>query len=522
MDTYPHRRLLIMSGKSGFAVVKVFTPVADIQSKHCPRSILRVFAFLPPQSRHHGYAIGSFAMQVPTVRFQARLKGRLKPGRSIPQPKSKPQVRRIELASLLSALLSVILMSLYGCHQQDHTSSNTAVPARTTITALIWAPDWPEEMLQIAAEFGKLNPDIRVNVQFMIGNSVEENIKPRIASGNLPDLVSVNPNAYAAELADQGILADVGATSAWNNMLDPLKGDWTSRQSKKFGISGGVATTLIYYNRDMFAKAGIKELPTNFQEFLMVCDKLKRAGFTPIMWNGGFPNMLGNGPFSFGFANNVVAREPDWKKKISDGTLDLNTPQVADIFAKILLIADRGYVQEAFMATDYDQGIRLFKEGKVAMAFHGSWAAGLFLHGNPFEVGVFIPPWNALGKQVVPVIGSETGFAVCETANKAAAMRFLEFIAGKGFSILQRKRQNIPPFKQVDGAMVSNPQIADYANKVSRFSVTASPYYSVLPSNSIERLHQLMQDVLFKKITPRQAAKLLDESVKNEAKMHYK
>jgi len=461
-------------------------------------------------------------MQVPAVSFQVRLKCRLKPGRFIPQPKSKPQVRRIELASLLSALVSVILMSLYGCHQQDHTSSNTTVPTPTTITALIWAPDWPEEMLQIAAEFGKLNPDIRVNVQFMIGNSVEENIKPRIASGNLPDLVSVNPNAYAAELADQGILADVGGTSAWKNMLDPLKGDWTSRQSKKFGISGGVATTLIYYNQDMFAKAGITQLPTNFQEFLVVCDKLKRAGFTPVMWNGGFPNMLGNGPFSFGFANNVVAREPDWKRKISDGTLDLNTPQVADIFAKILLIADRGYVQEGFMATDYDQGIRLFKEGKVAMAFHGSWAAGLFLHGNPFEVGVFIPPWNAPGKRVVPVIGSETGFAVCETPNKVAATRFLEFIAGKGFSILQRKRQNIPPFKQVDETMVSNPKIADYTNRVSRFSVTASPYYSVLPSNSIERLHQLMQDVLFKKITPRQAAKRLDESVKNEAKMHYK
>jgi len=70
--------------------------------------------------------------------------------------------------------------------------------------------------------------------------------------------------------------------------------------------------------------------------------------------------------------------------------------------------------------------------------------------------------------------------------------------------------------------MVSNPKIADYTKRVSRYPVTASPYYSVLPSNSIERLHQLMQDVLFKKITPRQAAKLLDESVKNEAKMHYK
>ena len=103
------------------------------------------------------------------------------------------------------------------------------------------------------------------------------------------------------------------------------------------------------------------------------------------------------------------------------------------------------------MATGYDDGIRLFKEGKVAMAFHGSWAAGLLLHGNPFEVGVFIPPWNAPGERVVPVIGSETGFAVFETPNKAAAMRFLEFIAGQGFSILQRKRQNILPVQAGPG-----------------------------------------------------------------------
>jgi multiple sugar transport system substrate-binding protein/raffinose/stachyose/melibiose transport system substrate-binding protein len=272
----------------------------------------------------------------------------------------------------------------------------------------------------------------------------------------------------------------------------------------------------------MFAKAGIKELPTNFNEFLAVCEKLKHAGYTPIMWNGGFPNMLGNGPFSSGFANNVVAREPDWKNKISDGTLNLNTPQVADIFARMLLIPERGFVQESFMATGYDDGIRLFKEGAVAMAFHGSWAAGLLLHGNPFDVGVFIPPWNAPGKPVVPVIGSETGFAVLETPNKAAAMRFLEFIGGQGFSIIQRKRRNISPFRQTSATVVSDPKMVDYTNMVSRYPVTGSPYYSALPSNSIERLHRLMQDVLFRKITPKQAAKFLDESVKNEAKMHYK
>ncbi|WP_322044537.1 ABC transporter substrate-binding protein [Paraburkholderia sp. J67] len=429
-------------------------------------------------------------------------------------------MRRIPFAWLLSSLIGVLL--LLGCDQQKTAGVSAPAPVRTTITALIWAPDWPEEMLRMAAEFSKLNPDVHVNVQFMIGNSVEENVKPRVAAGTLPDLVSINPNAYAAELADQGVLADVSQTLAWKNMLEPLKGDWTSRHGTAFGISGGVATTMIYYNRAMFAKAGITTLPTNFDAFLAVCAKLKRAGMIPIVWNGGFPNMLGNGPFAAGFANNVVARDARWKEQMADGTLNLDTPEVADIFARIALIPERGYAQPSFMTTGYDEGIRLFKEGRVAMAFQGSWAAGLMMHGNDFDVGVFVPPWNARGERVVPVLGSETGFAVCETPNKAAATRFLEYIAGKGFSILQTKRHNISPFQQGTGTVVTDAEIVDYTNAASRAPVTASPYYSSLPSNTIEVLHKLMQDVLLRKMTPRQAAERLDVSVKTESKMHYK
>lgn len=414
------------------------------------------------------------------------------------------------------------MAALSGCDHRPDADARASIPPRTTITALVWAPDWPEEMLKMAAEFTKRNPDVSVNVQFMIANSVEENIKPRIASGNLPDLVSVNPNAYSAHLADQGILADVSGTAAWKNMLDPLKADWTSPHARHFGISGGIATTLIYYNKEMFAKAGVTALPTNFVEFLAVCDRLKRAGYTPLVWNGGFPNMLGNGPFSSGFANNVVAHDANWKQEIAAGTLDLNTPQVADIFSKIALLPQRGLVQANFMSTDYDDGIQLFRQGKVAMAFDGNWAAGALLRGDPFGVGVFVPPWNAVGKPEVPVVGSETGFAVCDTPNKAAAMRFLEFIAGQGFPILQRKRQNIAPFKQVPANLVNDQRIMDYTNRVRHFAVSGSPYYSFLPSNSIDQLHQLMHDVLLKKITPKQAAKLLDQSVKYEAKMHYR
>lgn len=426
--------------------------------------------------------------------------------------------RRHALACFAVFLFTV----LSGCEQKNSASQPVNLAHRTTVTALIWAPDWPEEMLQIGDEFNKRNPDISINVQFMIGDSVEQNIKPRVASGNLPDFISVNPNSYASELADRGVLVDVGQTAAWNNMLDNLKPDWTSPGKKHVGIAGGVATTLMYYNQEMFAKAGIRKLPTDFNEFLIVCEQLKRAGFTPVAWNGGFPNMLGNGPFSFGFGNNVVARDPAWKEKMANGTLNLNTPQVANIFARMLLMVDKGYVQSGYMSTNYDEGIKLFTDGKVAMAFQGSWASGRLMHGNGFQTGVFIPPWNEPGKTVVPVVGSETGFAVCDTVNKAAALRFLEFIAGPGFPLLQKKRHNISPFKQESAQGLGEAQIAAYTNTVRSFPVTVGLYYSFLPANTIDSLHPLIQDVLLKKTTPRQAAQILDLSVKNEVKMHYK
>jgi multiple sugar transport system substrate-binding protein len=414
------------------------------------------------------------------------------------------------------------LLALTACHHEERAAATPAVAAPTTITALIWAPDWPDEMHEVAEKFMRENPDVRVDVQFMVGNSVEENIKPKIASRNLPDLMSVNPNPYSAALADQGVLADVGHTAAWGRMLPSLKSDWITQNGKRFGIAGGVAATVMYYNKDMFAKAGILKPPTDFAEFLDVCARLKRAGFTPIFWNGGFPNIIGNGAFSFGFANNVVSHTPDWKARIADGTLNLATPAGADIFAKIRTVAQRGYVQPDFMRSSYGDGINSFVDGKTAMAFQGTWAAGRLMHGKGFQVGVFLPPWNDRGAAAVPVIGSETGFAVCETPRKEAAIRFLEFITGPGFAIQQAKRQNISPFAQTPDALASDPQIVAYLDAAGQAPVTGSPYYSMLPANTIDMLHPLIQEVLVGKVTPQQAARRLHASIRDEAKQNFK
>jgi multiple sugar transport system substrate-binding protein/raffinose/stachyose/melibiose transport system substrate-binding protein len=442
--------------------------------------------------------------------------------------KAVPVVYAVSIRRAAQWLAVAALCALAACKPAPPAAgavpgvADAPVATPVTITALIWAPDWPDEMEQVAAEFTRLNPDVKVDVQFMIGNSVEENLKPKVASRNLPDLMSVNPNAYAAELADQGVLADVGESLAWQRLRPGLKADWMSPNGKRFGIAGGVAATLIYYNKTMFRQAGITSAPVDFSEFLDDCERLKKAGHTPLHWSGGFPNLIANGAFSFGFANNIVPTTPDWKARIADGTLALDNAAGADIFAKIQTVAQRGYTQPNLMQSGYDEGIVAFVEGRTAMAFQGTWAAGSLMHPRGFEVGVFVPPWNARGAASVPVLGSETGFAVGETANKAAAMRFLEYVTGAGFAIQQKKRRNIAPFAQSGGAQKGDPAILAYLAQIERAPVTGSPYYSMLPANTIDLLHQLIQDVLSNRLTPRQAAQRLEASIRDEARSNNK
>jgi multiple sugar transport system substrate-binding protein/raffinose/stachyose/melibiose transport system substrate-binding protein len=164
----------------------------------------------------------------------------------------------------------------------------------------------------------------------------------------------------------------------------------------------------------------------------------------------------------------------------------------------------------------------LFTQGKTAMAFHGTWASGSLMNGQGFKTGVFMPPWNKPNAAVVPIVGNETGFAVSEAGNKAAAIELLEYLFGQGYSTYQNKRQNIPALKKVEGQVVADPQILDYVKTAQSYATTASPYYSFLPATVLEMLHPLMQNVLLGKTSPEAAAREFDQAVKLSAQRQNK
>lgn len=435
--------------------------------------------------------------------------------------------------------VSLLAVPLYGCGADDNggnsgtanapnaasdsangasdaaSNAGAAEPAadeNVTLTVSMMSSDWVDAAQEIVGQFTAKYPNIKVDFSQVPNDTNAEYLQPKAAANSLPDFMTIDGGAFGAQLADTGLIADLKDSDAGKNTIDGLKPVFTSGAGKLFGIAGGLSTTLIYYNKKLFDQAGIKDLPQNWEDFLAVCEQLKSSGITPLIVAGA-DGTVNNTVWSNGFSNNVVAKDPDAVKRISDGTFDFNTPEYADIFAKFKTLFDKGYLIKGVTSLQYSQANDEFLQGKAAMSFSGIWLAGTMMQAG-FGTGVMMPPWNVKGQDRVPVVATETGFAVAEGKHKDAALKFLDFIVnGDGYYIYQNKRGNIPMTKAPDaGKLKIDPAVSAYVDDLKTYAKTGPLWFEVLPSEVQASLVQTFQRVLTGELTPEGAAKFTQET----------
>lgn len=431
---------------------------------------------------------------------------------------------------MLSA--SLLSLLLYGCGQNNNEPSassasaspsvSPSVPAsasaepsndeEVTLTVSLMSSDWIDAAQEIMTKFTEKYPNIKIDFSQVPNDTNAEFLQPKAAANALPDLMTIDGGSFGAQLADNGLLADLSGTDAAKNTIEGLKTVFTSSSGKLFGIAGGLSTALIYYNKELFEQAGITEMPQTWEQFLDMCEKLKQAGITPLIVAGG-DGTVNNTVWSAGFATNVVGKDPDAVKKIADGTFNFNTPEYADIFAKYKTLYDKGYLIKGVTSLQYSQGTDEFLQGKAAMTFSGIWLAGTLLKTD-FGTGIMAPPWNVEGQERVPVVATETGFAVAEGKHKDAALKLLDFmINGDGYYIYQNKKGNIPMTTNPDPAKLQiDPAISAYVDDLKKYSKTGPLWFEVLPSEVQASLVQTFQQVLTGDLTPEQAAEFTQKT----------
>ncbi|MFC4015307.1 ABC transporter substrate-binding protein [Nonomuraea purpurea] len=243
-------------------------------------------------------------------------------------------------------------------------------------------------------------------------------------------------NDYAKQLAASGQLPDVQIGMQDLTALEPSLAAWTEQELKDFlcpacGAVNGKVVQLpantqtipnVYYNKKLFAKAGIAAPPKTYAELLAAADKLKAAGITPFVSGGAF---VTSQPWTAALATDLYAKAPDWMSRRRKGEVRFATsPEMKAATQKFADLAAKGYLDRRQIGQDYPKTQEAFLSGKGAMYPMGSWfAAAADASDMKADIGVFAWPGDDGSLRLPAFTGG--GLSVSATAaNMAAAKEF--------------------------------------------------------------------------------------------------
>jgi multiple sugar transport system substrate-binding protein len=148
-------------------------------------------------------------------------------------------------------------------------------------TLRFWAFGREGEVLQeLMPEFERQNPGIRVRVQQIPWTAAHEKLLTAYVGDATPDLAQVG-NTWIPEFAALGALEPLDQWTARSSVIDSaayFTGIWNTNRigDTLFGIPWYVDTRVIFYRKDILARAGYREMPTSWAEWRKCMEAIKR------------------------------------------------------------------------------------------------------------------------------------------------------------------------------------------------------------------------------------------------------
>mgnify|MGYP000851926317 FL=1 len=425
----------------------------------------------------------------------------------------------------IALLVICLLFGITACKPAE--TSQTDVPdvedKEVKLSVLAWMPEYPDLMEQWAEGFNKQHPNYTADIILMADSS--SILQTKMASNDMPDAMSLTSGAFAWTVVDGGFTRDLSDTKSWKALLPTMQEEGTSPGGVAGVVAQGLCSTFIYYNADVFKECGITEFPTNYDEFLEVCQVLKDNGHTPISFPGADPNTIGNTTYSYALANVLLKGDSSVQESIADGSYDwdANENSLADAYRRTVELTSLGFCNEGYQGTDGTTYLTLFVSGDAAMVFAGTWNAGNILDGGAnFEIACAPAPWNDKGEEMIGCISGETGWGLGKNedpAVDAAAVAWLDYMSiGKGYQDYQNLAGTccmLTPaaIKEYNLNLVVDDRISKALNDIQSHKCV-SLYFNYMPA-VLGGKQRYFSEIMIGDLTAEQAAKNGIADIKN-------
>ncbi len=265
-------------------------------------------------------------------------------------------------------LILCILLFTFGCSSPEEQGTATDTAAGDDQVVIKFFHRWPNEprksfYQQKAEEFMASHPNVVIETDAVLNDSYKEKIRVLVSNDNLPDVFTSWSDSFALNLVSSDRIMPLNsildADAEWRDSIISSQYSGFTFDDVTYGIPFTIDGKAFFYNKDIFAAAGVKP-PKTYSDLIGVLDNLQAAGYEV--------------PIAEGLTN-------AWAISHYQGT----------IFQRLLdpAVTEVDYNKETGVFTDagYIKGLEMFQEltkymGDVSTAIDHETARNMFARGE--------------------------------------------------------------------------------------------------------------------------------------------
>lgn len=330
---------------------------------------------------------------------------------------------------------------------------------------------------EIAKEYEAKHPDVDVQLQFLENEAFKAKLPTLLQSNDVPDFFYSWGGGVLEEQSKTGALKDLTDVfdadggklrQAYNaSAIDGLSFD-----GKVWAVPYRVSLVSFFYNKELFAKAGVKaEDIKTWDDFSATVKKIKEAGIVPIAGGGGE-----KWPIHFYWSylvmrNGGQAVFDAARKGEGEGFMD---PAIIKAGEQLAAFGKLEPFQPGYLGSTWPQALGVFGDGKAAiiLGFDNTEANQRKNAGDgkglaPENIGRFAFPVVEGGAgKATDTLGGLNGWALTKNASKEA-IDFATFLTSKESEEKMATAGMILPVATGAAGAVKNPLLADSAKQLA-------------------------------------------------------
>lgn len=370
----------------------------------------------------------------------------------------------------------------------------------------------------LANQYMKAHSNVKIKITVIENQSFKQKLTTVMQSGSPPDLFHTWGGGVLFQYANAGLAQDITSylQGSWGSSFHQSVLNIYGQNGHYYGVPWDNGAVLFWYNKAMFAQAGITTTPTTWTDFLQLVKKLQAAGITPL---GLGEKDEWPGMYWWAYLATRIGGKAAFEKAYSRNGGAFTDPPFVEAGQYLQQLVKLNPFQKGYLGAAYDPDEEsAIGNYHAAMELMGQWAPAndksVATDKKGPDFGIFPFPMVEGGAgSVADVMGGGAGWAIGKNAPTAETIDFLKFFfSSANVTSLVKQGIAVPPMSVAEAA------VTDPLRKEVDQMAAAAPYFQLyydqyLPPAVGQVLLDQTQGLFAGTVTPQAAAKAIDDSV---------